>query len=139
MSIPERPIMTGVCLEDPREEVCYFRLVELLHPWGLACPHCGAEPGDGPSGRGQGGVPHYRCLRCRRSFNAWTGTLLQGAGCPPSELLAEVLSALDRIARGGLGRSNHEPDGCRFACIPGPSLPYQPYSAPAGMTRVTLS
>ena len=89
--------MTGVCLDDPHEAVCYQRLVGLLHPGGLACPHCGSSSGDEASGEGPGGVPRFRCPRCRRSFTAWTGTLLQGACCPPSELLAELLGALERV------------------------------------------
>ena len=91
--------MTGVCLDDPHEAVCYRRLVGLLHPDGLACPHCGSSSGDEASGEGPGGVPRFRCPRCRRSFTAWTGTLLQGACCPPSELLAELLGALERVAK----------------------------------------
>jgi hypothetical protein len=40
-----------------------------------------------------------------RCFDAWTGTLLQGACCPASEVYRELLRVLDRVARRGFCKS----------------------------------
>ena len=127
--------MTELGLDDRHEAICYQRLVGLLHPGGLTCPHCGSASGDNASGQGPGGVPAYRCQSCRRSFNAWTGTLLQDACCPPSELLDELLGALKRVERRGRRRERHASFG---TCLPGDPelcLPNHPYAVLPGMPR----
>jgi transposase-like protein len=59
------------------EEACYRRLVEILHPGGLACPQCGAADGLGVHRRHRAPVLDYQCGGCGRVFNAFTGTPLQ--------------------------------------------------------------
>jgi hypothetical protein len=115
--------MIGTYLGDRHEAVCYRKLVGLLHPGGLACPHCGSAQVDEGMVEGQVCVPQHCCLRCRRSFNAWTGTLLQGACCPPSELLLELLKALEMVARRDRPRTPYSPAGARSATNPQPFLP----------------
>ena len=68
------------------EGACYVRLVESLHPDGLACPRCGGDH-YGVHRRHRDPVVDYRCRDCRRVFNALTGTALQGTSRRPSELI----------------------------------------------------
>ena len=60
------------------EDACYAKLVELLHPDGLACPRCGERRRLGVHRRHRDPVLDYQCGDCGRVFNAWTGTALQG-------------------------------------------------------------
>jgi transposase-like protein len=69
------------------ERACYDRLVDLLHPGGLACPRCGSEDRLGIHRRHREPVLDYQCGHCRRVFNAFTGTPLQGIRRRPSQLL----------------------------------------------------
>jgi transposase-like protein len=69
------------------EEACYRRLVELLHPDGLACPRCGRSQHLGVHSRHREPVLEYRCGDCGRVFTAWTGTTLQGTHRRPREIL----------------------------------------------------
>jgi len=68
------------------EGACYARLVEALHPDGLACPRCGGDR-LGVHRRHRDPVIDYRCRDCRRVFNLFTGTALQGTSRRPSELV----------------------------------------------------
>lgn len=74
--------LTGLLDED----ACYARLVEVLHPDGLACPRCGGDR-LGVHRRHRAPVLDYRCRDCRRVFNAFTGTALQKTARRPSALL----------------------------------------------------
>jgi transposase-like protein len=69
------------------EHACYERLVELLHPEGLACPRCGATNRLGVHRRHRDPVLDYQCGGCGRVFNAFTATPLGGTRRPPSQLL----------------------------------------------------
>ena len=69
------------------EDACYTKLVELLHPDGLACPRCGERQRLGIHRRHRDPVLDYQCGACGRVFNAWTGTALQGTHRRPSQLL----------------------------------------------------
>jgi len=76
---------------------CYQKLLDLLHPQGLACPRCAA--GDGlhvHRRRPDSPVVDYRCKGCRRVFNVFTGTPWQGTHFSP----ATILSILRGIAQG---------------------------------------
>jgi transposase-like protein len=68
------------------EGACYARLVEALHPEGLACPRCGGAR-LGVHRRHREPVLDYRCRDCHRVFNAFTGTALHKTGRRPSALV----------------------------------------------------
>ena len=78
------------------EDASYAKLVAALHPGGLACPRCGAADRLGVHRRHRDPVVDYQCGRCRRVFNAWTGTALQGTQRRPSQ----VVLILRGIAQG---------------------------------------
>lgn len=65
---------------------CYHKLLDLLHPRGLACPRCAVRDGLKVHRRHRDPVLDYMCPRCARVFNAWTGTALQGTHRPPAHL-----------------------------------------------------
>ena len=69
------------------EDACYRRLVELLHPNGLACPRCGHSQHLGVHNRHREPVLDYQCGDCGRVFNAWTGTVLHGTHRRPAQLM----------------------------------------------------
>jgi predicted RNA-binding Zn-ribbon protein involved in translation (DUF1610 family) len=69
------------------EDACYAKLVELLHPDGLACPNCGERQALGIHRRHRAPVLDYQCGGCGRVFNAWTGTILQGIHRRPAQIL----------------------------------------------------
>jgi transposase-like protein len=68
---------------------CYQKLLDLLHPDGLACPRCGGGRDGYNVHRRRDGSPvvDYRCRACRRVFNLFTGTAWQGAHRTPAEIL----------------------------------------------------
>ncbi|HEX3872877.1 MAG TPA: transposase [Solirubrobacteraceae bacterium] len=68
------------------EGACHERLAGALHPDGLACPRCGGDR-YGVHRRHRDPVIDYRCRDCRRVFNIFTGTALQGASRRPSDLI----------------------------------------------------
>ena len=72
------------------QRACYDRLVELLHPGGLACPRCGADDRLGIHRRHRDPVIDYQCGHCGRVFNAFTATPLQGIRRSPAQLLLIV-------------------------------------------------
>jgi transposase-like protein len=69
------------------ETACYKFLDGLLHPDGLACPHCGDRDGLKVHRRDRAPILMYRCTGCRRIFNAFTKTALQGTKRRPVELV----------------------------------------------------
>jgi transposase-like protein len=69
------------------EGACYRKLVELLHPDGLACPRCSQQQRLGVHSRHREPVLEYQCGGCGRVFNAWTGTILQGTHRRPCQIL----------------------------------------------------
>ncbi len=82
-------------------DACYQKLLDLLHPQGLACPRCAA--GDGHHvhrRRPDSPVVDYRCKGCRRVFNVFTGTPWQGTHFSP----ATILSILRGIGPGDAHR-----------------------------------
>ena len=78
------------------EGACYTKLLDLLHPEGLACPRCGAKDRLGIHRRHRDPVVDHQCGACGRVFNAWTGTALEGTHRRP----AQVLMILHGITRG---------------------------------------
>ena len=69
------------------EDACYTWLVDLLHPGGLVCPRCGQSDRLGVHRRPRAPVLDYQCGHCRRVFNAWIGTALQGVQRGPSQII----------------------------------------------------
>jgi transposase-like protein len=72
------------------EDACYAKLVQWLHPRGLACPRCGACDDLGVHRRHRAPILDLRCKACRRVFNAFTGTALHGTKRRPVELVLIV-------------------------------------------------
>ena len=68
------------------QDACYARIVEALHPDGLACPRCGGDR-FGVHRRHREPVLDYRCRDCHRVFNAFTGTALQKTSRSPAALV----------------------------------------------------
>jgi transposase-like protein len=69
------------------EDACYTKLVEWLHPDGLACPRCGERHRLGIHRCHRAPLVDFQCGTCGRVFNAFTGTSLQGTHRRPSQLL----------------------------------------------------
>jgi transposase-like protein len=78
------------------EDACYAKLLDLLHPGGLACPRCGAGDRLGVHRRHRAPVLDSQCGHCGRVFNAWTGTIRHRMQRRPSP----VLLILRGIAQG---------------------------------------
>src|SRR3954462_11685496 len=72
------------------EDACYAKLVEWLHPEGLACPRCHQADRMRAHRSHRAHVRDYRCGHCRRVFNAFTGTIVHGTRRRPSELVLIV-------------------------------------------------
>lgn len=77
------------------EDACYQKIVEVLHPDGLACPRCRSRDGFRVHRRTRDPVLDDRCS-CGRVFNAFTQTVLHKTHRRPSE----VLLILRGIAQG---------------------------------------
>ena len=69
------------------EDACYAKLLKVLHPQGLACPRCHRADRITPHRRHRAPVLDYRCDSCRRVFNAFTGSALQGTKRRPGQLI----------------------------------------------------
>src|SRR4029434_1422220 len=69
------------------EDACCTKLVELLHPDGLACPRCGERQRLGIHRGHRAPLGDFEFGSCSRVFNAFTGTFLQGTRRRPSQLL----------------------------------------------------
>src|SRR3954451_10146911 len=86
------------------EDACYRKLVELLHPEGLACPACGRRGRLGVHHRHREPVLDFQCGDCGRVFNAWTGTSLQGTHRPPSQILLILRGVAQGVPTAQLAR-----------------------------------
>jgi transposase-like protein len=86
------------------EEACYRRLVDLLHPAGLACPRCGCRDGLGVHRRHRAPVLDYQCPTCGRAFNAFTGTPLQQAHRPCAFLVLVLRGICQGVPTAQLAR-----------------------------------
>jgi transposase-like protein len=86
------------------EAVCYAVLLGIVRPEGLACPRCQVREGLHVHRRRRAPVLDYRCGRCRRVFNAWTGTALEGTHYRPTVLVKLVRAMLERRSTAELAR-----------------------------------
>lgn len=61
------------------QQECYDFLMEILHPNGLKCP-CGhpLPPNQAPHDRSRDPIFDYRCQKCGKVFNIFTGTVWSG-------------------------------------------------------------
>lgn len=69
------------------EDACYAKLLQALHPDGLTCPRCHRADRIAIHRSHRAPVLDYRCKSCRRVFNAFTGSALQGSHRRPSQLI----------------------------------------------------
>jgi transposase-like protein len=86
------------------EDACYAKLVHWLHPDGLACPRCQQADRMRVHRSHRAPVRDYRCGHCRRVFNAFTGTILQGTRRRPSELALIVRGFAQGVPTAQLAR-----------------------------------
>ena len=78
------------------EDVCYAKLLDILHPDGLGCPRCCRSDHLAVHRWYRRPVLDYHCKACGRVFNAFTGTVFQGT----HRSCAELLLILRGIAHG---------------------------------------
>jgi len=115
------------------EEVCYAKLVQALHPAGLACPRCKTADQITVHRRHRAPVLDYRCWSCRRVFNAFTGSALQGTKRRPGELILILRGISQGVPTAQLARAGVRP--LRAAQVPPPIAgggPPQPQPDAAG-------
>ncbi len=85
------------------QHACYARLVQALHPDGIACPRCGGDR-FGVHRRHREPVIDYRCRDCRRVFNAFTGTALQKTSRSPAALVLILRGVAQGVSTARLAR-----------------------------------
>src|SRR3982751_6726184 len=86
------------------EDACYAKLVSWLHPGGIACPRCRRDDRMHVHRRHRAPVLDYRCGHCRRVFNAFTGTALQGTERRPVQLVLIVRGIAQGVPTAQLAR-----------------------------------
>jgi hypothetical protein len=85
------------------KDACYAKLVEWLHPDGIACPRC--HQGDRMAvHRRRPPVLDFHYGHCRRVFNAFTDTALHGVKRRPSELVLIVRGFAQGVPTARLAR-----------------------------------
>lgn len=85
------------------EDTCYSRLVEALHPDGLACPRCGGDR-LAIHRKHRAPVLDDRCPGCRRIFNAFTGRALHKTSRRPSALILILRGFAQDVSTARLAR-----------------------------------
>ncbi len=85
------------------EDACYRRVVEALHPDGLACPRCGGGR-LGVHRRHRAPVLDYRRRDCRRVFNAYTGTAPHKTSRSPATLVLILRGVAQGATTAGMAR-----------------------------------
>ncbi len=103
------PVVAEVAMDFPiadlmDEDACYAKLLAWLHPDGLVCPRCGERDNLHVHRRHRAPVLDYRCGHCRRVFNAFTGTTLQGTHRRPAELMLFVRGIAQGVSTAQLAR-----------------------------------
>lgn len=69
------------------EQACDDQLAAWLHPDGMTCPRCHRHDRMAVHRRGRAPILDFRRGHCRRVFNAFTSTALQGSQRRPRELV----------------------------------------------------
>jgi transposase-like protein len=85
------------------EQACYDKLVEVLHPQGLACPRCRASK-LGVHRRCRAPVLDYQCGDCGRVFNAFTGSALAGTPRSPTQVMLILRGFAQGVSTAQLAR-----------------------------------
>jgi transposase len=92
-------------ITDPMDEgACYARLVEWLHPEGLACPRCRQGDRVAVHRRRRPPVLDSCCGHCGRVFNAFTGTAPHGVKRGPVALVLIVRGFAQGVSTAQLAR-----------------------------------
>jgi transposase-like protein len=86
------------------ESACYEFLVGLLHPDGLACPHCGDRDRLKVHRRDRAPILAFRCTACRRICTAFTKTVLQATKRRPIELVLILRGIAQGVSTAQLAR-----------------------------------
>ncbi len=86
------------------EDACYAKLLQALHPGGLACPRCHLSDQVAVHRRHRAPVLDYRCGSCRQVFNAFTGSALQGSKRRPSRLILVLRGIAQGVPTAQLAR-----------------------------------
>lgn len=86
------------------EDACYAKLVSWLHPGGIVCPRCHRADRMLVHRRHRSPVLDYRCGHCRRVFNSFTGTALQGTKRRPGQLVLIVRGIAQGVPTAQLAR-----------------------------------
>jgi len=89
----EFPILDLMDMEESRRWI-----EQHFHPEGLRCPRCQASVAEARLFRytKRSQLPVYRCKRCGRTYNLYTGTVLEGHHLTPQQ----VVLLLRGIAKG---------------------------------------
>jgi transposase-like protein len=84
----------------------YTSVIKLIHKGEyLKCPKCQNTATLGIHRRRRAPVFDYQCARCKRVFNAWTGTFLQGTHLRPSQLLRILCGIALNESNAQIGRA----------------------------------
>jgi transposase len=86
------------------EDACYHLLLDLYHPDGLHCPGCHAQDEFYVHRYYRAPILDYRCRRCHRVFNAWTGTVFQGTHWRPSQIVLVLRGFAQGVSTAQLAR-----------------------------------
>jgi transposase-like protein len=86
------------------EDACSSKLIQWLHPDGLACPRGHGADRIRVHRSHRAPVRDDRCGHCRRVFNAFTGTILHGTKRRPSELARIVRGFAQGVPTAQLAR-----------------------------------
>ncbi len=73
-------------------ENSYAWVLEYFHPNGLSCPRCDAGIAQARRFRKRqaSGVQDYRCRKCDRTYNVYSGTVFEGRRLKPSQVVLLV-------------------------------------------------
>jgi transposase-like protein len=86
------------------DDRAFLQLEPMLHPDGLACPTCGTRDRPRLHRTHRFPLDDYRCLRCGRVWNAWTGTPLQGCHRSAAVLVALIQAWADGVTTSQVAR-----------------------------------
>jgi transposase-like protein len=103
------PLLTEEPMDFPiqdlmDEQACYDRLLQALHPDGLACPRCGARDHLGIHRRHRAPLIDYQCAGCARVFNCFTETTLHGTHRSCSQLVLILRGVAQGVSTSQLAR-----------------------------------